>query len=51
MKLIFSALIVMGVSFAAASSFAADSRNVSVVNELRGPATATPQTPAPRSFP
>jgi hypothetical protein len=33
MKLIFSALIVMGVSFAAASSFAADSRNVSVVNE------------------
>jgi hypothetical protein len=33
MKLIFSALIVMGVSFAAVSSFAADSRNVSVVNE------------------
>jgi hypothetical protein len=33
MKLIVSALIVMGVSFAAVSSFAADSRNVSVVNE------------------
>jgi hypothetical protein len=33
MKLILSALIVMGISFAAARSFAADSRNVSVVNE------------------
>src|SRR5258708_19867161 len=33
MKLILSALIVMGVSLAAVSSFAADSRNVSVVNE------------------
>ena len=33
MKLIFSALIVMGLSFAAGSAIAADSRNVSVVNE------------------
>lgn len=33
MKLIFSALIVMGLSFAAGSAVAADSRNVSVVNE------------------
>lgn len=33
MKLIFSALIVMGLSFATGSAFAADSRNVSVVNE------------------
>jgi hypothetical protein len=34
MKLIFSALIVMGLSFAAGSAVAADSRNVSVVNDL-----------------
>src|SRR5260370_17220537 len=33
MKLILSTLIMMGVSLAAVSSFAADSRNVSVVNE------------------
>lgn len=33
MKSIFSALLVMGLSLAAAPSFAADSRNVSVVNE------------------
>lgn len=33
MKSILSALIVVGVTLAAASSFAADSRNVSVVNE------------------
>ena len=33
MKFIFSALIVMGISFATGSAFAADSRNVSVVNE------------------
>src|SRR3978361_1664183 len=33
MKSIFSALIIMGISLAAASAFAADSRNVSVVNE------------------
>jgi hypothetical protein len=33
MKSIFSALMIMGISLAAASSFAADSRNVSVVNE------------------
>jgi hypothetical protein len=33
MKLIFSALIVLGLSFAADSAFAADSRNVSVINE------------------
>jgi hypothetical protein len=33
MKSLFSALIIMGVSLAAASCFAADSRNVSVVNE------------------
>jgi hypothetical protein len=33
MKLILSALIAMGISLAATHSFAADSRNVSVVNE------------------
>jgi hypothetical protein len=33
MKSIFSALMIMGISLAAASAFAADSRNVSVVNE------------------
>jgi len=33
MKWILSALIVMGVSLASVSSFAADSRNVSVINE------------------
>ena len=33
MKSIFSALLVIGLSLAAAPSFAADSRNVSVVNE------------------
>jgi hypothetical protein len=33
MKLIFSALIVMGLSFITGSAIAADSRNVSVVNE------------------
>ena len=33
MKLLFSALIAVGLSLAASPSFAADSRNVSVVNE------------------
>ncbi len=33
MKFIFSALIVLGISFATASAFAADGRNVSVINE------------------
>src|SRR5215207_7923510 len=33
MRPIFSALLVMGLSLAAASSFAADSRNISVINE------------------
>ena len=33
MKSILSALLVMGLSLVAASSFAADSRNVSVINE------------------
>jgi len=33
MKSIFSALLVIGLSLAAAPSFAADSRNVSVINE------------------
>jgi hypothetical protein len=33
MKFIFSALVVMGISLATGGAFAADSRNVSVVNE------------------
>ena len=33
MKSVFSALVIMGLSLAAGSAFAADSRNVSVVNE------------------
>jgi hypothetical protein len=33
MKFIFSALVVMGISLATGGAFAADSRNVSVINE------------------